>query len=553
MQAPRRFSPVFETRRGRPLESPRVVATSSKEVQARKTWQSSVAMTRRNTNSRKRERRRKERRRTERRHQADSRAAQAAENERTGDPSDNDTMMMTAWDWCSNTAFSLLQGYARNRGLQPVVISLVPQDEAPHNQCVLVLDETVGVEILRSENHPWPKADASVFARGFHGDFLAVGVAEGETRIQLVPCGGSAMQQLGVEQPSLDQLIGPLPSDARELSAEDRKYAQSAVRRRDQLRNRAQCLHGFSGERCSSPAISSHSVGRAAQLGRIASDGHVLGYSTRTMSFFLGDNERVGRIGTQRASTFRGFCSTHDAELFDAIDGTSMDLSRRTATLLGLRAQAFEYSVQRWSTEWLLETGGTPSAEELLQHVEMLAEPIRRQLLGWRDGVEEKRRWDMAVRSVPQAPMVRFHFLRFEPAPCLVASAYVCPAFDFNSDPLQVLGNPAHAEYLAVSIVPHGHGGLIAFSWLEGPELVGDRLLASLESMPREARLNEVVQWLFANAENIYWSPVWWDELGPQKRRHVERLMDVGVVPWATVTQSHPIVSWELAESIRGW
>lgn len=490
----------------------------------------------------KQRRREEKRRRSEDRRDAESRHEDDAEVH----------MRSLAREWCGVTVLELRDEYARQRGMQPCLRALVPTADGLRD-CQLNLEHTEGVEVLRADLHPWPNAVATVFARGFHGDFLAVFGWGESLRLKLIDCGGMGIHEFAEREPELADFEGPLPSDERVLDAQRRIRSSELVRAGDRIRREGRCLFASANGRCGQPAIDSHSVGRAAHLHRIAEDGHVLGLSRRTMSFFLGSNERIGRIGVGSASTFRGFCGPHDSELFQGIDTSPIEMTQRNVELLGYRAHAYEYFVQWVGIRMFQEELGLPEPEELLKEPEILRVPIRRRLLGWRDCTREKQEWDDVIAGTGAKRGVRYHVIRFQPAPEILAAAYVCPDVAFDGSRLQDLDSLGPAEYVAVALLQDGDTGILAVVWLEGASGVGERLAASLDVLPETVRMDVVVRWLVAHAENIYWSPEWWAALDPAARLELERLIEVGVVPWAAPLSVSSLVQWRMTAEVRGW
>lgn len=91
------------------------------------------------------------------------------------------------------------------------------------------------------------------------------------------------------------------------------------------------------GENCDEPAIRAHSVQNARCLDLLARDGHLIQF---TLSFDKAAPRAVFReIGRNRATTFTGLCSPHDATLFAPIDTQPLDHSDpEQLFLLGYRA-----------------------------------------------------------------------------------------------------------------------------------------------------------------------------------------------------------------------
>lgn len=96
----------------------------------------------------------------------------------------------------------------------------------------------------------------------------------------------------------------------------------------------------FHGE-CSNKVVASHTVSRSGSLGAIAKNGHVYSYVPSLQSI----NALQGKIspelrGWKDASTFPGFCSTHDKDIFSALEDEPFTGSKQQCFLLGYRSIA---------------------------------------------------------------------------------------------------------------------------------------------------------------------------------------------------------------------
>lgn len=108
------------------------------------------------------------------------------------------------------------------------------------------------------------------------------------------------------------------------------------------------CL--FSG--CKEKAIRSHSQQKERQLRSIAVDGHIYTLTPSFTQYFkmktAYDPLEISRVGITKASTYLGFCSKHDSELFMTIETGDVDPENAEhRTLLFLRALSYEYCMKR--------------------------------------------------------------------------------------------------------------------------------------------------------------------------------------------------------------
>lgn len=106
------------------------------------------------------------------------------------------------------------------------------------------------------------------------------------------------------------------------------------------------------GTECPNRAIRSHSVQNARVLDLIVSNGHVkrIKYQLEKDGSFRVYFDDIGR---NEASTFEGFCSSHDTSIFVALDTRAFDLAdQEQLFLLAYRSVARElHSVMQGATK----------------------------------------------------------------------------------------------------------------------------------------------------------------------------------------------------------
>jgi hypothetical protein len=121
------------------------------------------------------------------------------------------------------------------------------------------------------------------------------------------------------------------------------------------------CLaQSFDGTNCSGKPIASHSIARSEQLECIAENGAVCVWnSSISRCFHLMDESGGAKKssfepwGVRRASTFEGFCSYHDTQLFNRIDKPIVAFDDEVILQLHYRAMSYEFFHKKTSIEFL--------------------------------------------------------------------------------------------------------------------------------------------------------------------------------------------------------
>ena len=130
---------------------------------------------------------------------------------------------------------------------------------------------------------------------------------------------------------------------------------QEAINRYVKRSRKGQCLHPDADPKtCSGRVIAAHTIQRNGGLNHIARGGHVgnllihpskLNYKHRSL------NSEPNRIGIGEASTFNGFCSHHDNELFAPIDDNPFTGDLQQILLLAYRSVCHELHSKRFALD----------------------------------------------------------------------------------------------------------------------------------------------------------------------------------------------------------
>jgi hypothetical protein len=247
------------------------------------------------------------------------------------------------------------------------------------------------------------------------------------------PVGGNTIRH-PERQVILYDFRGPLDSEEPgPLSTDMKKRAMDAARVFKRERETGACMYAVpGGEACLQPPIRSHSVGRSEHLQRIAENGHVLGYSRNTLRHLLHVGANMEFIGLKNASTFPGFCASHDHELFKEIDRSPIELNLRTVALLAYRIVCLDVHAKRSSLRTMREITGLAIPDDPSKEFTL---PLRTRgmVLGHRDALLEKEDWECVLHGAQRHGEVRFHAIRFSPTPEILGVARLCVDVDFFS------------------------------------------------------------------------------------------------------------------------
>jgi hypothetical protein len=289
------------------------------------------------------------------------------------------------------------------------------------------------------------------------------------------------------------------------------------------------CLYPLKGS-CPGKVIRAHSIAKSSALHLIARDGKV--YQPNVDPYAIAREEGVishQLVGVNLATTFSGFCSRHDHELFKLID---CDISRPTHEqlfLLHYRALCRELYVKRptlISNASLREAdrGRSEGFQKFLQQVVAGSENSIDTSL--RELEVEKSECDQMLDAGSFRGMKAL-VLHFDELPTIACSGHTQPIFDFSGSELQSLADLTNPlAKLSFTLLPAGTGGIAVLAWLDKWNIICKQFADSLTTLPDKDKCPAIVQWVFDSFENHAFQPDWWESLD---KSAVSELQTIGL------------------------
>ncbi len=283
---------------------------------------------------------------------------------------------------------------------------------------------------------------------------------------------------------------------------------------------RGYCVHPDAGEgTCSGGATDAHTIQKEGGLRAIAEKGHVISIKKGALGIGRNDGEIIlVPDGIGNASTFPGFCNTHDA-MFSPAEQKIVPLSREAAFLLSYRAIAYEKFLKESalrSNELHRQEAdkGQPFAEQVRIQEALYAAKYLMEL-GLRDLTQSKDAFDAAYR----ASYTGFNFLvvEFSAVVPVVSCGAFFPDFDLFGQPLQSLAAATLLDPIAVNLTVLNDRSVLFLGWIGsgGPP---EKFATSYARLPQAEKANAAVRLAIEYSENTYSRPSWWTGL-PQAVR----------------------------------
>jgi len=285
---------------------------------------------------------------------------------------------------------------------------------------------------------------------------------------------------------------------------------------------------------CKNPAIRSHAVQKNGWLSSISENGHVMGVPRQIAANLYQsspDNppvSKIERIGLNEASTFWGYCNSHDTQLFDCIERQPLCKNNTAqAMALHLRAMSFERVAKRSQLEiyrCLSESHRDPIMREFLKNEVCIREQMfdadlrYRWNLFWSDNNvaqfsrEFSFRWVVIPKNIGVASVAMI-----PPMSAVMEDRYMTA--HKHEDGTYDVGRPS----FSLSVIPDGQDTHVVMCWHndDGDYIAAWRNELCSGDSPRMSQfLNRCI---FEKSEDYYLRPSFWCSLTNEVREDVIR------------------------------
>lgn len=281
-----------------------------------------------------------------------------------------------------------------------------------------------------------------------------------------------------------------------------------------------------SSSNCSRQIVAAHSVSRSGNLNAIAENGHVMQFMISHQS----NNPRATAelIGVKNASTFTGFCQTHDSSTFAAIDQPIVSMTDEHIFLTAYRATCRELFHKTAVNEENIakmvrqfDKGQTWAEQKSVQNFNRIREIGL--AAGCRDLRQAKALYDEALLQKNYAN-ISYYLVTMDHASPIVCTIGFLPEIDFHGNRLQALDNMrAHVDHITCSILTTTSGTAIIFAWLNEKNGACSALINSIDRLKPHQLPNAIVRLVFEHGSNVYFSQSWWNGLDDSAKQTIER------------------------------
>ena len=281
---------------------------------------------------------------------------------------------------------------------------------------------------------------------------------------------------------------------------------------------------------CSSKIIKAHTVSKSSSLKLISHEGHVLKLSVCSKNG-APPKLQAEEVGINNASTFTGFCSTHDKELFSPIENEPFRPIPLHCFLVTYRGVSKEIAVKKDVLPIFEIMKTLDKGKDLFQQIEIQAAAkmlIDVNNLSANDLNYIKVKLDKMLLSESYTELCYAVFTLESPPP-IMGSAIAGPKFDFNGKKAQHISSIATdmPDYISINSFASDGKGYVVLSWLPEHSDTCKKLIDQFLSMKLTA--DTLGAFMIILIENFYMSPLWWQSLDNDTQKLITKLYSQGV------------------------
>ncbi|MCU6214419.1 YecA family protein [Enterobacter bugandensis] len=281
---------------------------------------------------------------------------------------------------------------------------------------------------------------------------------------------------------------------------------------------------------CANRIVKAHTLSRANSLKEIAFEGHVLG-----LKHGIGNLERnngqptLERVGINQASTFTGFCSFHDKELFSCIEDEPFQLTSKQCTMIAYRPLMREFYVKEAALKFAQQSRMFDKGwgfREQFVWAKMCRENIEGTELSLKDLKFIKNCVEDSIHN-GDYDALRHFIIRLNQPPKVMACGIHGPVCDIFGDNLQDItsNHLVRPAYLIANLLALDGNGYFIFSWLPEDDAVINRFIDAIQECDASEVGDRLVTYIFTFFENLFTSEEWWGNLGEEKEYLLKLMM----------------------------
>ncbi|ENB9662480.1 SEC-C domain-containing protein [Pseudomonas juntendi] len=281
---------------------------------------------------------------------------------------------------------------------------------------------------------------------------------------------------------------------------------------------------------CSGGIINAHTVSKSSSLKAIARNGHVLKISIE-LKVNIPPKIKLSEVGINSASTFTGFCASHDKKLFSTIEDQPFKPVPSHCFLImyrGISREIFskEYASKTFDFMRILDRGKSLAEQVVIQNASALLG--NNNSLTTSDLKHIKSKLDTMLVTGDYSDL-NYAVFTLESPPPIMGSAIVGPTFDFDGYEAQKITSiPGDMpDYMTINSFASDGKGFIVLSWLSEHSLTCNKLIRQF--LDKKLTADSLAAFMVLLIENFYISPSWWESLDNGTQALIKNMYSQGV------------------------
>ena len=307
----------------------------------------------------------------------------------------------------------------------------------------------------------------------------------------------------------------------------DVEHLQNMLERTRQEFARKYCLDPKAPSGCSGTIVSAHSVQRAILKKYIAEKGHVIQIKITPQVNPVGLLVKPEDIGINNATTFSGFCSTHDTVLFSPLESSVFNFEPKQIALLGYRsicrelygkdAEIAAADAMRDYASVNPDTIGFHKKDQVHQMLKIARINARTNLTNAKN---------LYTSMLSDERQLRYYAVKFSDAPVYFNSVAFLPEWDFDGQRLQDLRFIAEFKPISFSAWVANDRAVAVFCWHESADDICAPFVDSLRRSKSDRLADRILSMAFEFSENVVFRRDWWESISePDRQRIVNRVL----------------------------
>ena len=345
-----------------------------------------------------------------------------------------------------------------------------------------------------------------------------------------------------------------------------RQIRELTARMHEEMRTLQQKLPGRclaiddSGNSCTSSPVKAHTLAKGVFLKNLAEDGHVFSYSPWLNRVGVSDPpvSVPEKRGIKNASTFPGFCQSHDAKLFGAVERRPFESTAEQVFLLAYRAMCYELYIKELESHRKMRYIREKYENKLPKHTHDTLSRIRAvQATGTASGLRDtqfhKESYDRSLER-QRFTDVTGYVIEVAGDPVMMCCSGVTPSYDFSGEFLQdmqddnILGRPV----TVTAFTDRPGRWFVVLAWHKESDPVGQQLVASLQQ--QEDPTSSITSLLFVHCGNLHFRISWWKSLPAETREWLMSLWTLTAIlakDRYDLQQRMPLPPWDIVRLER--